>query len=377
MPQTELAQWLRKEIEKNPLLEIEASSIKGLREDVPSQPSLYEHLIEQIREQFSHPEEVEIAKEILEELDEKGFITKDLQELSHQVNQPIEMVKSVLSNMQAFHPSGIFARNLQETLLIQLKNKNQENTLAYKIIQNHFEDLTKGKLKKIKEKEEEGDFKTALKKIGSLNFRPASLFHQEIIPLVKADLSIAKAGNQWMIETVEDEWPELKFHEDYLSLSTQSKEEKNFIDQCFSSAHSILYSLKRRQQLLIQVGAFLVRKQKIFLDQKGPLKPLSIRDLAKHLNVHESTVSRALSGKYAMTPRGFMPLHDFFCTSPIAQTAKQKLQQLIEQEDKTKPMTDEELVTCLQKEGVKIARRTVVKYRHQLKINAASRRKYI
>lgn len=223
----------------------------------------------------------------------------------------------------------------------------------------------------------ESEFKSALQILSHLNFRPTDIFYHEPVPLAKADLCISKIGKTWVIETIEEEWPRFKFHEDYLSLNIVSKEEKESLHHWTQSAHSIFRFLKRRQQLLIEIGTFLVHKQKKFLDQTGQLKPLKIQDLATHLGLHESTISRALAGKYAITPRGFLPLHSLFCISPLAASAKQILQQLIDQEDKENPMTDAQLMEQLRAVGLPLSRRTIVKYRKQLKINTAPHRKLI
>jgi RNA polymerase sigma-54 factor len=366
MPQLELAQWLREEVEKNPLLELETPLTKGTSLELPSLPSLQDHIMAQIRETFLLPIEKEIAIKIFEDLDEKGFITKPLEHWNLIFDIPVE---NIIQKLQTFDPPGIFARNLQECLLIQLREKNED---AYQIIQNHFEDLLKGRFKKI----DKTKLNQALQIISHLNFRPASLFHHETVPLVKADLSISKIDKNWMIETIEEEWPTFTLKKDYIKLCSFDPQEKQSIRQWTQSAHTIFHSLKRRQQLLIKIGTFLVQRQKNFLDQKGGLEPLTIQELAKHLSVHESTISRALDGKYAMTPRGFLPLHALICVSPLAQTAKQLLEKLISQEDKKEPMTDEDLMKQLQLAGIKIARRTIVKYRHQLKIKAAPLRKY-
>ena len=380
MPQVELGQWLREEIEKNPLLELEASSPpkNTISEftSIPAQPSLHDHLLKQIREAFPLFEDQQMAEKILEELDERGFISETSQPLEMLLNASQNQVKTILEKLQTFDPPGIFAYNLKESLLLQLKAKNEISSISYQMIENHFQDLLQGKLKKIQKKIGELEFTKALERISHLNFRPAATFRQEKVPLIKADLSILKINNIWVIHTIEDDLPKFELHEDYLSLTSNSKEEKDVLRNWAHSAHSIFRFVKRRQQLLVQIGNFLVRKQKNFLDQTGELNPLTVQELADHLQLHESTVSRALADKYVMTPRGFLPLRSLFCSSPLTQTAKQLLQKLIATEDKTHPMTDEQLMNELKNIGLKLSRRTVVKYRHQLKIHTASRRKY-
>lgn len=375
MPHLELAEWLREEIEKNPLLELDtAISKKSSTQDIISIAaplSLHDHLMAQVREAFPLIEIQEIAQKIMEYLDEKGFIAESIDTLALILNKTEAQIKAVIDKLQTFDPPGVFAHNLKESLLIQLKN----DPSTHEIVNKYFDDLLKKKFKKIKTLVGEIEFKKTLKKIARLNFRPAALFSQEKAPLVKADLSISKINNTWVINTVEDEWPKFQFHEDYLKIKSFSREEKENLKNWANTARSIFRSLKRRQQLLIEIGDFFVRKQKAFLDQKKELAPLTVQQLAEHLQLHESTISRALSNKYAITPRGFLPLHSFFCASPQAQTAKQLLQKLIAAEDKNNPMTDEQLMRELKAAGLNLSRRTVLKYRHQMKIHAASHRK--
>ena len=380
MPQLDLIQWLKDEIEKNPLLELKMPPLKSSDQEllqIPSQLSSHDYLMGQIRELFSSDADQIIAQELLGMLDDRGFIVEPLEKISILFNQPLEQIEWLVSKLQTLDPPGIFARNLQESLLIQMK-KLQEH-ISYKLIKNHFNDLLDGKIRKIRKAISANDqeFAEALKMISHLNFRPLSIFKQEMTPSAKADLSILKVNNIWIIKTVEDEWPKFQFCDDYLSLKGSSKEEKETLANWMQSANFIFSSLRKRQRLLVKIGSFLIAKQKAFLEQTGDLTPLTTQELAQYLDIHESTLSRALAGKYAMTPRGFLALKELFCPSPLAQAAKQALRTLIAQEDKTNPMTDEQLMEQLKAAGLHLGRRTVVKYRKQMKITTASRRKYL
>ena len=365
MSQVELGQWLRNEIEKNPLLELETPRCKkGVEIDAPSQPTLHEHLRAQIRENFASSEEQKMAEMYLENLDERGFLCP-----------PLESSK-VLSVLHTFDPPGIFARNLQETLLLQLQIKGKQETLAFQMVQTCFDDLLHGRYGAIKQKLGHSDLGDAIRELARLSLRPASAFQQEPISPIHPDLHICKIEGGWTIELIEDECPNFHIQDDYLDLQLESAEEKESLRAFKTQAKWIFRSLERRRKLLREIGRILTRKQAPYLDQKGPLSALTIRELSEQLEVHESTLSRALSGKYASTPRGIIPLRALISSTPEADSARRILEKLIRGEDKKSPLTDDQLAHALQGKGFSVARRTIAKYRSQLKIGPATHRKH-
>ena len=361
LPQAELSTWLLAEIEKNPLLELDSLSPSLTFKDVAqieAPKTLYDHLIQQIRERFSNPHEQLEAIGLLENLDERGFLS------------PAFSDSPILSVLQTFDPPGVFARDLRECLLLQL----EPTTSAYQIISLCFQDLLHGRFKAIQKKTGIQDLSLAIQSLSRLNFRPAELFRHETNHPVIADLRISKQGKSWLVESNDEELPKFHLRNDYLSLPLESSDEKETLRRWAASGKWLLRSLKRRKSILLEIGVFLVRKQAAFLDQKGELEPLSIKELADHVELHESTLSRALAGKYADTPRGVLPLRSLI--SAPSDSAKIALEQLIAQEDKKKPLTDGEIVAELQKMGKMLARRTVSKYRSELKIGSAIQRKH-
>lgn len=375
MPQQELAQWLFTEIEKNPLLELDARSPKKRFEgDFPCSISLYDHLKKQIRESFSHPKDLMIAEECLEHLDEKGFLSCSLESLSSLFNKPVEPVLAVL---QTFDPPGVFARNLQEALLLQLRAKGKEKSLAFSLVQTCFDDLLHGRYGAIKKKLKEADISQAIGDLAHLSLRPTHAFHQEPATPIYPDLSIQKVEGGWLLELIEEELPKFHIQEQYFDLELESVEEKEALRTFKTQAKWICRSLSRRKKLLKDLGRILVCKQAAFLNQKGPLAPLSMKEVAEKLEIHESTLSRALAGKYAKTPRGILPLRSLISADPQAENAKELLEILIQSEDKQNPLTDDQLAKELNAKGFRVARRTVSKYRSQLKIGSASQRKNI
>jgi RNA polymerase sigma-54 factor len=366
MPQQELAQWLMAEIEKNPLLELDESNPRPrLEADIPSTPTLYETLIRQIHENISCPEDQKIAEELLQHLDEKGFITIPLN----------AQQESILAILQTFDPPGICARNLQESLLIQLKIQGKAHSAAFRLIETSYNDLLHGRYTLLKKKTD--DLASAIQTISRLRLRPGEEYKKEPITYAIADLDFSKTEEKWSIDVEEGELPKFQIQKKYLALHPTSIEEKESLRTFKTQADWIVRSLKRRRKLLSEIGKILVKKQAAFLDQTGPLAPVTAQEISNELGVHESTISRALAGKYATTPRGLIPLRDLVTATPETESAREFIQKWVETEDKQNPYTDDQLANMLKEKGYEVARRTVSKYRSQLKIGSANMRKHL
>ncbi len=380
MPQQELAIWLQSEVEKNPLLEIlEGGGAKEI-EDIPHRPSLYEHLCQEIRETFSNPWELKVAETIVGSLDERGFLATPLEEIAALFSVTVEDIIPVLTKIQSFDPPGIGARNLQESLLIQLGRQKEKNSLIYQILNNHFEDLLQGRYTKIKKSKQitPEEFSAAIQKLAKLQLRPAAGFEKSSTPTATADLKAVKIDQEWQIEMVEEEFPQIQIRQDLPALLPKlAAEEKKSVKHWLISAKWLLRSLNRRNRLLVSLTTELLKKQNGYLEKKEPLQELGASDLAALLGVHESTIHRALSDKLLEGPWGLISLRSLLSQNAAAEHHKQLLQKLIEQENKCKPLTDEELSQLLHKKGIAIARRTVAKYRKELNVASASHRKQL
>lgn len=362
MPQMELATWLLSEIEKNPLLEPVGPPFNPLvveQKELESKESLYDHLKSQIREAFPEGKLREKAEELLHTLDEKGYLESPLP----------EGAEKVLPILQTFDPPGIFATSLQECLLLQLKAKNLVDSPVFRLVKDFFSDLLEGRYAQIKKKI---DLTDAIQKLSQLQLRPVSSFQSECAPSLIADLRILHIEGKWIIEIPDRAFPQFQIIR--YELENFSKEEKKCVREWTYQAKWISHCVKRRQQLLLKIGAYLVRKQSGYLHRQENLKPLSMKEAAKDLEMHESTLSRALSGKYAETPRGLILLRSLIHAAPQALSAKEWIKQLCEKE-KT-PLTDSEISELLAKQGISIARRTIAKYRKSLKIGSARNRPY-
>lgn len=373
MPQLELGQWLRAEIEKNPLLELEEPCSKPrFNPEIPSSPTLHEYLLAQIRENFPSPKDRLIAQAFLEHLDERGFITCSLEAMANYFRRPVDHVLSVL---QTFDPPGIFARDLQETYLIQLRAKGKGNSLCYQLVENCFDDLLHGRYEAMKKKLGSPELGSAMQILARLVSRPAQAYQLAHATPIIPDLQICRINGGWTLQLIEDDLPKFHIQDEYLSLELESHEERDLLRELKTQAKWVFRSLNRRRKLLREIGRLLLCKQAPFLDHKGPLAPFTVRELAEKLNIHESTLSRALSGKYVSTPRGIIPFRSLITSSPTAETAREWLAKWVRGEDKEHPLTDDQLANKLKAKGFPIARRTIAKYRSQLKIGSAVQRK--
>lgn len=379
LPQLELAQWIREEIEHNPLLE-EKNSV-GYQfdgnETISQEPSLYESISQQIQESELTEEEQKTALELYSFIDDKGFFHTELKEIADLLHISLEKLQYIVEVLQTFQPPGIFAKNLRESLLLQLKAIGELKSISYQLIDHYFADLLRGRFKLLEKKLGKHSLKQASNLLSRLSLRPASSFSKEPEAVVSPDLKMTYVDEKWMVEVLEEDLPVLEINADYLTLQGESKEERDSLREWTTQAKWLFRSLKRRKKILTDLGLFILKKQNAYLEQKGPLKKIPLREAADELELHLSTLSRAIQGKYISTPQGTFPMRSFFSHSSHFSPVKQALLEIVQNEDKSKPLSDTELVLALQKQGITIARRTISKYRQELKISSQSARKHL
>lgn len=376
LPLLELSEWLKSEIEKNPLLEYEEEQ-KGYfsppLNSLPSNPvSLYESLMHQAREAFLTPKELSAAEEIIGNLDERGFVTAPCH-------------AEILAKIQTFEPAGIAAADLRDSLLIQLRRLGKEKRLCYAIIEHHFDDFLHNRvpllqknlrcsLKEVK--------KAIYEEIRALDFHPGYRFRKEPVPHIYADAILKREEEEYSVEVNETLLPSFRVcHE---KLKNAPKEERAFLDSYFTAAKWLQASLKRRKKTLEAIAHYVCKQQKEYLaGTSKQLIPMSVQEAAKELGVHESTINRAISHKYLLSQHGLLPLRHFF-THAIQSTSgemishqslKEKLCKLIACENKQSPLSDETLCRHLRRLGLPCARRTIAKYRSSLNIPPAHLRR--
>ncbi len=378
MPTLELNDWLESEIEKNPLLKLSKSSAEPIdRGLIRAEITLNDYLMHEIELHFQTEREKLIAKEIAGSLDEKGFLTLSPEELIGK--------EDVLKKFHEIEPLGLGARNVQEALLIQLEEKMGDP--IYRIVALHYDDLLHNRLNKISKK-----LKISVQKIKEmvqkelrpLNPFPGRRFQWEINPHLVADVTIQKEEELWSVEVNDSDLPSFQIHEFYLdALENQSlkRDEVEYVRRHLAAGKWLVRILGRRKKTLHEIATFLLKRQRDFLEGiTDTPTPMTMKEAAASLTLSESTVTRAIAHKAVATPRGLLKLRSFF-TSGIQsdrgvisnQEAKDLLLKLIYQEKD--PLSDEDLSRKLQASGIQCARRTVAKYRKELRVGSASQRK--
>lgn len=365
-----------------------------LESSIKTQSSLYALLLTQAREIFETHEEYQAAETIIYSINEKGFFNSNLKELAALTGIPAETFEKVLPQIKYFDPPGIAASNLKESLLIQLQKKNKTGTLAYKIIEKSYDELVNNKINMIASICHCGieQVNYAIQNIISkLDLNPGGSIGSNLIQTIIPDIHFYKdEDGELKVKVRDDEIPQLKINLNYLKM-LQNKETpedaKEFIKQKFSSAKSLITNIFQRNDTLLKLGNLLLETQEdFFLNPRGKLIPMTMKSFAEAIEVHESTIARAVSNKYLSCDKGIFPLRFFFTSSLncddgsdiSSKSVKDLISKLIEEENKMRPLSDESLSRLLKKKGITCARRTVAKYRMQLNVgNAHQRKKFI
>ena len=260
--------------------------------------------------------------------------------------------------------------------MLQLERRGQHKTLAAKIIQESFDDFLSGRYGVIKKKFRASSvqLQEAIQQIGSLKTRPVDNCGLQPLPLIYPDLRIEQVDGAWIVALWEDALPKFRLNERYLQLSSIQSPQNQTMRGFLATAKWLIRSIQRRKDLLVSIGKYLARKQGAFFEEDEVPQRLSTQELAGEFGVHESTIFRAIANKYIESPRGLIPMR-LLVSSPLNRSTKDLLESLIAKEEPLEPLTDEMLARELEKSGYKVARRTIAKYRKQLKISASSIRK--
>ena len=355
--------------------------------------SLYEHIQQQIELTFSNKIEKSIAFSLVDNLDEAGYFRGDTAKISQKLNISQEKIQSILKKMQTFEPTGIFARNLQECLSLQLKEQNKLDPMMEKFL-NNLELLAAGKLKELKKicQAQDDDINSIVTDIKKLNPKPISGFNNDITSYIIPDVFVRnnKYG-EYLIELNQMSLPRVLINQEYYSeikqLSSQDKSAKRYLKEKMNSAGFLLRALRQRATTILRTAEEIVKRQRDFFEYGIEyLKPMGIKDIAEAIEMHESTISRITNNKYMHTPRGIFELKYFFTnaagsyignddTSTAA--IKHKIKKLIEEEKANNILSDDKIAEILASQGIKTARRTVAKYREAMNIPSSAERKRI
>jgi len=355
---------------------------------IPDQTNFLEKLIDQLNDIDLADWERSIAEEIIYNLDEHGYLSVDLFLIADRFGKDESEIEHILSVVQHFDPPGLGSRNLQECLMIQLDN--DKSSITYKIIRDYFDDFVNKRYNRICEKGRisNTDLSAVIDIVSKLNPRPGEGSQLTKDETIIPDLIVNKRSNQWDI-IVNDNWiPSLQISKIYHKMidnpDSQTPKTKKFLKYNFNSAKWFIQAIEQRRDTLVNVMNEIINRQSEFF--KGnieELRPMKLQDIAESIDMDISTISRATRGKYVETPYGIYELKHYFTESITLNDGREistyqvklSLRQLIEDEDKHNPFSDEELKDKLIKRGYPVARRTVAKYREQLKLPVARLRK--
>lgn len=350
---------------------------------------LTEHLMWQL--QMSHMDDRErmIGGLIIGNLDENGYLKTSLQELADEIGCAVQDIETVLKKIQMFDPVGVAARSLEECLLIQIEYLGISDQLVTDLVTKYFNDVKRYNYQAIAKATGKSTdaILEAINVIRNLDPYPGKYYNTEETHYIVPDIYVYKVGDEYVISLNEEDIPRLKvnsFYREALTKNIVSDTAKDFINDKLKSAIWLMRSIQQRQKTILKVTTSIVKFQKEFLD-KGIdyFKPLILRDIAEDVQMHESTISRVTANKYVQTPQGLFELKFFFSGAihrdngeDIAtHSIKQKIKQIVQSENPLRPYSDQKIVELLEKDNIRIARRTVAKYREMLGILPSSHRK--
>ena len=351
--------------------------------------SLQEHLLEQVRLSELSDEDRPIAEMLVGNIDDYGYLKATVEELSFSTSIPAETIERVLKILQTFHPAGVAARDLRECLMLQFERRNRQDTLEFRIVRDYMDALGKRRIPEIARGtgEDVVDVQEAVARIGLMEPRPGRAFLPDNDVYVVPEIFVTKAGDDYNVTNNNDQIPHLRISNTYKDLMAQadsSSEVREYIREKIRAGKFLIKSLHQRQSTILNIAKEIVKRQRDFMEKGvAGLKPLTMVQIAEVVGVHETTVSRAVSGKYMQTPQGLFEMKYFF-TSGIQtangegmsnETVKEIVADLFSKEDSSKPLSDQEVVLMLAEKGIVIARRTVAKYRSELNILPSNLRK--
>ncbi len=424
----ELAESLQNEVEANPMLEIEAVE-KTVREDeandyekrieradssfmtpyeehgflrkdpdtidknraleilTPSSITLADHLLEQARAMFSRDSEIEIARQVIYNLDGDGYLKTEIESIASLIRATPAEIERVRRLITLFDPPGCASRSLTECLLTQVSDAPQDEKLRL-LIRDHLEDLSRSNYEPIARRLDVSaeELLRLAARLKRLNPHPAEAFSREEVEYAEVDLMLLKENGEYRVVYLEEGLPRLtlsKYYEEMLE-KTRDKKTVSYLKSRHRDAQFFIESIELRKKTILRIAEFLVKAQKEFLDfgEKWK-KPLTMKDVAREVGLNESTVSRAVSNKFMTSEKGIIPLKAFFSYglkgdfgfSHAVGTIKEKIRDLVAAEAPQKPLADDEIAARLAALGIRIARRTVRNYREEMNIPSSFVRK--
>ncbi len=347
-----------------------------------SDASLQEHLMRQV--ELSHIDEniAEALKYLIGSIDDRGFLTLNLADAAFQTDYTLADLQEASKLLSTFDPIGIGSPDIETCLLTQLSAQERGNSLAARIIRDHFSLLSRRRIPELARKlgASPDDVQTAIEEIGKLDPAPGRRFAEDTNRVVEPDVTISKQDGEWKIELNSDYIPRLRISNTYremIAKGTLSKDEREYLRERMKSGKFLIDSIEQRQRTIERITREILTAQHDFFEHGiSQLKPLTMTQIADIVGVHETTVSRAIANKYLRTPHGIFEFKYFFTTGyqsaegdSVSNTSvKETIADLITLEDRSAPFSDQTIVKKLSEKGLKLARRTVAKYREELGI---------
>jgi RNA polymerase sigma-54 factor len=352
--------------------------------------TLGDHLHSQLAVLVMSEDVRDAADNIIGNLDENGYLTATLEEIADSGQHSMAEVQEGLRIVQSLDPAGVAAKDVRECLLLQIESRNGHGGVAWQIVANHLKLLETRQIKEIAKQlgRPLEHVQMALDVIRHLDPYPGLRYSDRGSRQVEPDVYIFKEGDEYIIQLNDDDLPQLRLNAQYRKMLDRdqepSKEIRNYVKDRYAAAIQLIKNIEQRKQTILKVCQSIVRRQLDFLEHGiDTLKPMMIKEVAEEIGVHPSTVSRAVASKYADTPQGVFELRYFF--SEAVQGAagsatpllilKRRVKKMIEEEDAQHPLTDEQITARLKGEGIDVTRRTVAKYREDMKIPSTHQRR--
>jgi len=369
--------------------EREDSEKPSFEKFLSSTQNLADHLLWQLSVSICSEQVRKIAEMIIGNLDENGYLTETLEAIAENNGFTMDDVEEALAVVQEFDPPGVGARDLRECLLLQLKLVDPQNTLAQQVISDHLKSLQNNQLREIARalNRPVEAVKKAVETVKRLDPRPGLRYNKTEPRLVEPDVQFRKVDGEWEAFLNDDDLPQLRLSPVYrrlLARDAADRDVRNYVKERFTAAVQLMKNIEQRKHTIVRVCQSILRRQRDFLDYGvDHLKPMMIKEVAEEVGVHPSTVSRAVANKYAHTPQGVYELRYFFSESVNGpqgaemslMSLKRRVKKMIEEEDAKHPLTDEQIAKRLDEEGIHVTRRTVAKYREDLRIPSTHQRR--
>jgi len=362
----------------------------SLENTLRQKENLEEHLMWQLNCSAMTPMERELGEYIIGNINIDGYLTESIESLAEEAGSTVEDMEDSLILVQSFDPPGVAARDLRECLHMQALAANMKGTLVETLVKHHLEELDERNFRKLAKSLNVtiDDIIGAVRTIREFDPKPGLEYNTEDAVYITPDIYVVKVDDDYQVHLNDDDVPRLRINPYYHSiLKNKNQDQKNtrdYVEGKFRSALWMIKSIEQRRQTMLKVGRSLCRFQRGFLDNGlNHLKPLILKDVADDIGMHESTISRVTTNKYIHTPQGLFELKFFFHSSVgsylgnemSSVRVKEMIRKICKEEDQAKPYTDDQIVKLLQAKNVKIARRTVTKYRKELNILSTSKRK--